>query len=57
MKTCASNGIHIDKENEPFKETGVNGAGSSLANAEDFMGLAGSSRSLFKLSISPVRDF
>ena len=45
---------YIDKENKPFKETGVKGAGSSLANAEDFMGRAGSSRSRFKLSISPV---
>ena len=40
---------------KPFNETGVNGAGSSLANAEDFIGLAGSSRSLLKLSKSPTK--
>ena len=40
---------------KPFKETGVKGAGSSLANAEAFIGLAGSSRSRLKLSISPAR--
>ena len=38
---------------EPFNNTGVNGAGFSLANADDFMGLAGSSRSLLRLSMSP----
>ena len=37
----------------PFNDTGVNGAGSSLAKADDFMGLAGSSRSLLRLLMSP----
>ena len=40
---------------KPFNETGVKGAGSSLANAEDFIGLAGSSRSLLKLFKSPTK--
>ena len=40
---------------KPFNETGVKGAGSSLAKAEDFIGLAGSSRSLLKLSKSPTK--
>ena len=46
--------IRRTKNKEPFNDTGVNGAGSSLAKADDFIGLAGSTRSLLRLSMSPV---